>query len=64
MAEWKGDTLLTCKTERFRRFESFCFRKLEVWQSWSIARAVKRSKGSNPLASSDGTLADLVYAQD
>ena len=27
-------------------------------------RAVKRSKGSNPLASSDGTLADLVYAQD
>ena len=51
MAEWKGDTLLTCKTERFRRFESFCFRKLEVWQT-------------NPLASSDGTLADLVYAQD
>ena len=27
-------------------------------------RAVKRSNGSNPLASSDGTLADLVYAQD
>ena len=27
-------------------------------------RAAKRPKGSNPLASSDGTLADLVYAQD
>ena len=27
-------------------------------------RAVKRPKGSNPLASSKGTLADLVYAQD
>ena len=27
-------------------------------------KALKRPKGSNPLASSDGTLADLVYAQD
>ena len=70
----------TCKTERFRRFFASKATKgrariLLLPQIGGLAelvyctglenqRAVKRSKGSNPLASSDGTLADLVYAQD
>ena len=28
--------------------ESFCFRKLEVWQSWSIALVFKQEGGKTP----------------